>query len=103
MNSSRGVERKASRSKKWSSYLLECADGTYYSGVATDLEDRLREHNAGRGAKYTRGRRPVRLVWFRKCGSYAKARALEARVKGCSREKKSQLVAGSLRLPLVPT
>ncbi|MGH9863309.1 MAG: GIY-YIG nuclease family protein [Candidatus Acidiferrales bacterium] len=52
----------ASASKGWFVYLLECADGTYYTGVAPDVEERLQKHNAARGAKYTRGRRPVRLV-----------------------------------------
>lgn len=85
--------------KDWSCYLLECADGTYYAGVAPEVEERLRKHNAGRGAKYTRGRRPVRLVWSHPCGSYAKARALEAHLKSCSRQKKRQLIAGSLILP----
>jgi len=78
--------------------LLECADGTYYVGVATDLKDRLLQHNKGQGARYTRGRRPVRLVWSQSCANYAEARALEARLKRWSREKKKQLVAGSLRL-----
>ncbi|MGH9863132.1 MAG: GIY-YIG nuclease family protein [Candidatus Acidiferrales bacterium] len=88
----------ASASKGWFCYLLKCADGTYYAGVAPNLEERLRKHNTGRGAKYTRGRRPVRLVWSRPCHSYAAARALEAQLKGWSRKKKRQLIAGSLRL-----
>ncbi len=87
-----------SESKGWFCYLLQCADGTYYAGVATDLDDRLREHQAGQGAKYTRGRRPVRLAWSQRCARYGEARALEARLKSWSREKKQQLVMGSLRL-----
>ncbi|MFQ5664467.1 MAG: GIY-YIG nuclease family protein [Terriglobia bacterium] len=87
-----------SDSKGWSCYALECADGSYYVGVATDLDDRLQEHNAGWGARHTRLRKPVRLVWFERCASYPQVRALEARLKGWSREKKSRLVAGSLRL-----
>jgi len=66
--------------------------------VAPNLEERLKKHNAGRGAKYTSGRRPVRLVWFHRCDSYAEARTLEAQLKGWSREKKSRLAVGSLRL-----
>jgi len=85
--------------KTWSCYLLECADGTYYTGVAPDVQERLRKHNAGRGAKYTRGRRPVRLVWCLPCVGYAEARALEALVKSWSRAKKRTLVEGSLILP----
>ncbi len=92
------MRTSTTESKGWFVYLLECADGTYYTGVAPDLEERLRKHNAGRGAKYTRGRRPVWLVWSHLCGSYAQARSLEAQLKGWSREKKRQLVKGSLRL-----
>lgn len=87
-----------SESKGWFCYLLRCADGTYYVGVATDLAKRLARHNAGRAAKYTRGRVPVHLVWSERCRNYADARALEARLKGWSPAKKQQLAAGSLRL-----
>lgn len=57
--------------KSWYVYLLECRDGTLYTGVAIDVDRRLAEHNAGRGARYTRGRGPVRVV--------ASSRALEKR------------------------
>ena len=87
-----------SESKGWFVYLLQCADRTYYAGVAPDLEARLQKHNSGRGAKYTRGRRPVRLVWSRRCPSYGQARAMEAELKRWSRAKKRQLVLGAVRL-----
>jgi len=87
-----------SESKGWSCYILECADHSYYVGVATDVPQREREHNSGRGARHTRMRRPVRAVWSRACFSYAQARSLEARLKGWSRAKKRLLLAGSLRL-----
>jgi putative endonuclease len=87
-----------SESKGWSCYILECSDQSYYVGVATDIEDRLKEHNSGHGAKHTRLRRPVRLVWSRSCADYAEARAVETRLKGWSREKKRLLIVGSLRL-----
>jgi len=87
-----------SESKGWSCYLLECADDSYYVGVASDVREREDEHNAGLGAKHTRLRRPVRLVWSQACSSCAQARAIEARLKGWSREKKRLLVVGSLRL-----
>ncbi len=87
-----------SESKGWSCYLLQCADGSYYVGVATDLAERLEEHNSERGAKHTRLRGPVSLAWSQECASYAQARALEARLKGWNREKKKRLVVGSLRL-----
>jgi putative endonuclease len=87
-----------SESKGWYCYMLECADRSYYVGVAIDVEDRLREHNSGRGAQHTRLRRPVRLMWSRACADFAEARAVEARLKGWSREKKRLLIVGSLRL-----
>ena len=87
-----------SESKGWSCYFLECTDSSYYVGVATHVRERVEEHNAGHGARHTRLRLPVRLVWSQGCVSYATARALEARLKGWSREKKRRLVAGTLRL-----
>jgi len=87
-----------SESKGWFCYLLQCADKTYYVGVATDLAKRLAKHNAGHAAKYTRGRLPVRVVWSQPCRSYAAARALEAQLKRWSRARKQQLATGSLRL-----
>jgi len=73
--------------KDWFCYLLECADGSYYVGVAADMKGRLEEHEAGRGTRHTRLRRPVRLVWFQRYASYRQARALEARLicqsRGC--------------------
>lgn len=84
--------------KGWFCYLLKCADGTYYTGVALDLKERVRKHNAGRGAKYTRGRAPVRLVWSYYCGSYARARGLEAKLKSLPREFKARLVRDFLKL-----
>ncbi|MGH9789088.1 MAG: GIY-YIG nuclease family protein [Candidatus Acidiferrales bacterium] len=87
-----------SEPKGWFCYLLQCADGSYYSGVALDLNARLMKHNSGRASKYTRGRVPVRLVWSRLCRNYAEARALEAELKRWSRAEKQRLAAGSLRL-----
>jgi len=87
-----------SESKGWSCHILQCADHSYYVGVASDVQKREHDHNAGRGAKHARLRRPVRLVWSQACPSYAEARALESRLKGWSREKKRLLVVGSLRL-----
>ena len=84
--------------KQWFCYILECADGTYYVGVATEVREREQEHNSGHGSKHTRLRQPVRLVWWRECTSYGEARSLEARLKGWRREKKERLIQGSLRL-----
>ncbi len=78
----------------WYVYLLRCRDGSFYTGVARDLERRLRQHNgelAG-GARYTRGRRPVELVWSEACADRGAAQAREAQVRKLSRAEKLRLV-----------
>ena len=78
----------------WHVYILSCDDGSLYTGVTTDPSRRLREHNgeiAG-GARYTRGRRPVELVWWERCSSRAEAQQREAEVKALSRPEKMQLI-----------
>ena len=74
--------------------MLRCADGSLYTGVATDLDRRLKQHNgelAG-GAHYTRGRRPVELVWSENCSNRAEAQQREAAVKALRREDKLRLL-----------
>ncbi|MEE4662100.1 MAG: GIY-YIG nuclease family protein [Halieaceae bacterium] len=74
----------------WQVYLLRCADGTLYTGVTRDLPRRLRQHNgelAG-GARYTRGRRPVSLLWSEAVADRAAAQAREAEIKKLSRLEK---------------
>lgn len=80
--------------KQWHVYLLMCADGTTYCGMTNDLQGRLDAHNAGKGAKYTRGRLPVRLLAYRTVGSRSEALRLEARVKRCRREEKVRILSG---------
>ena len=73
-------------------YILECADGTYYTGWSTDPERRLRQHNAGRGARYTRSRRPVRLVYVEQQPDRASAMRREVQIKRMTREAKGKLI-----------
>jgi len=75
-------------------YILKCSDGTLYTGSTVNVEKRLREHNGllKNGAKYTRGRRPVVLVYQEKCETLAEARAREAEIKRMSREEKLILI-----------
>ena len=73
-------------------YLLRCADGSLYCGWTNDLERRVRAHNAGRGSKYTRARRPVTLVWHEKCESKEAALSREWHLKRLTREEKIQLI-----------
>jgi len=74
-------------------YILECADKTLYTGITTDLERRELEHNASElGAKYTRARRPVRVVYAKGFQDRSTASSEEARVKALSRVKKLELI-----------
>lgn len=74
-------------------YLLECADGTIYCGWTTCLQTRLRSHNEGRGAKYTKSRRPVRLVYYEEFETKQEAMKREAAIKKLSRRDKLGLIA----------
>ena len=74
-------------------YLLECADGTLYCGWTNDLEKRLAAHKRGAGAKYTRSRLPVRLVWHEAFETKSEAMRREAAVKRLSRREKEALIA----------
>lgn len=65
----------------WFVYIVECADESYYTGITTDLERRLNEHNSGKGAKYTRSRRPCILVESRQMQDRSSALKLEAFIK----------------------
>ncbi len=75
-------------------YVLECADGSLYTGYTTDVERRVAEHDAGEGAKYTRGRTPVELVHVESFDSRSAAMQREHAIKGLSRAAKERLVAG---------
>lgn len=79
-------------------YILRCRDGSLYTGIARSLERRVGEHQAGTASKYTRPRRPVTLVWFRRVGSWPRALQLEYRIKQLRRSEKVALVAGTLEL-----
>ena len=72
-------------------YMVECADGTYYTGWTVDVERRVKTHNAGRGAKYTRARRPVRLIYVEEHETKAEALRREAALKKLPRREKESL------------
>lgn len=75
-------------------YILRCADSTLYTGITTDLDRRILEHNTSpRAAKYTRARRPVMLVYSRKYRNRSTASKAEARMKKLTREEKQKLIA----------
>ena len=75
-------------------YLLRCADGTLYCGWTTDLEARVAAHNRGAGAKYTRSRRPVELVYHEEYADKHEALSREWHIKRMSREEKLKLMEG---------
>lgn len=75
-------------------YIVECADGTLYTGWTTDLLKRMAAHNNGTGAKYTRGRAPVKLVYYEELADQGAARSREYAIKGLSRSQKLVLIAG---------
>ncbi|MEF8857243.1 MAG: GIY-YIG nuclease family protein [Haloplanus sp.] len=78
-------------------YVLECADGSYYTGYTTDVERRVTEHDAGEGAKYTRGRTPVELVHVEEYETRSAAMRREHEIKSLSRRAKERVVDGATR------
>jgi len=75
-------------------YILECSDGTYYTGSTIDLKRRLWEHNNDLGSNYTQKRQPVKLVYCEHCDNIDNAFKREKQVQGWSRKKKESLIAG---------
>jgi len=73
-------------------YILECADRTFYTGWTTDPSRREKLHNTGRGAKYTRTRRPVKLVYVEECSSRADAMKRERAIKRMTRARKQKMI-----------
>ncbi|AEM58567.1 putative nuclease [Haloarcula hispanica ATCC 33960] len=76
-------------------YVLRCSDNTFYTGYTTDVERRVREHDAGDGAKYTRGRTPVELIHVEPFDSQSAAMSREYEIKQYSRAEKERLVESS--------
>ena len=76
----------------WSVYILICSDGTLYTGVAKDVDGRLARHNDGVGAKYTRSRLPVRLVFREEVGDHGTALRREIKIKTMSAREKRELI-----------
>jgi putative endonuclease len=73
-------------------YILRCADGSLYTGAAKDVSARLAQHRAGRAARYTRARLPVRLVWSRALATWSEALREECRIKRLTRAEKLALI-----------
>lgn len=77
--------------KKWFLYILRCGDGSLYTGITTDVDARLEVHRSGKGAKYTRGRGPLEVIYREECGSHSDALKREFAVKALAREEKERL------------
>ncbi len=78
--------------KKWYVYLLRCKDDTLYCGITDDILRRIAAHNAGKGAKYTRGRGPVELVYQEELETYSDALRREYAIKQLTRQQKRKLI-----------
>ena len=78
--------------KKWYLYILRCGDGSLYTGITTDVEARLAQHRAGKGAKYTRGRGPLEVVYTEECEDHSAALKRELAVKALPREEKERMI-----------
>ena len=77
---------------KWYLYILRCGDGTLYTGITTDVEKRFAQHCSGKGAKYTRGRGPLELVYREECDDHSQALKREWEIKKLSRQEKMRLI-----------
>ena len=81
-------------------YILECCDKSLYTGYTNHLEKRIKAHNEGKGAKYTKGRRPVSLVYFESFQTKSEALIREYAIKQFSRKKKLELIKSSILNPI---
>jgi len=76
----------------WMVYILKCSDGTFYTGISNNLKARIEKHNSGKGAKYTKPRRPVNLVYSEICSDKSSSLKREMQIKKLSRQKKMDLI-----------
>ena len=83
----------------WYLYILRCKDDTLYTGITTDVEKRLEAHRTGRGAKYTRGRTPLELVYREICGTHSQALKREVEIKKLTRQEKQNLIGKTEEKP----
>ncbi len=79
----------------WTVYILQCADGTLYTGITSDLDRRLVEHESGAGAKYTKGRGPFQLVYQESCEDRGLASKRENEIKSLDRQAKLLLIGAN--------
>lgn len=87
--------KPAEQEKPWSLYMLECSDGSFYTGVTNDLERRFKMHMSGRASRYTRTRLPVEMIYQEPCGTRTEALVRECAVKSFPKKKKQELIAAA--------
>jgi len=80
--------------KDWAVYILRCGDGSLYTGIAKDVQARVKQHGEGRGATYTRSRLPVKLLYRQEGLTHSKALIREAKIKAMPRSKKEEMISG---------
>ena len=83
---------------KWYLYILRCGDNTLYTGITTDVAKRLEAHRSGKGAKYTRGRIPLELVYQEECENHSQALKREWEIKALTRMQKEKLIESYERI-----
>ena len=88
------MKKKFKRAGEYYVYIVECNDGTYYTGYTPNIEKRIKLHNTGKGAKYTRDRRPVSLVWVKEYKYFKRAFKRELAIKKLTRIQKKNLIGG---------
>lgn len=83
--------------KLWSVYIVKCSDSSLYTGISNDVGARVKAHNSGKGAKYTKSRVPVELIWSDIAGTRSEALKREYRIKKLTRQKKIDLINDTLQ------
>ena len=78
--------------KPWSVYIVKCRDGKLYTGISNNVDERVAEHNKGKGCRFTKYRYPVELIYKEDCGTKSKSRKRELEIQGFTRSKKLELI-----------
>jgi predicted GIY-YIG superfamily endonuclease len=92
MQAKAAKKRRRKKTDPWFVYILECSDGSFYTGITNDIDRRLKAHNDGKASRYTRTRLPVTLVYQETCSDRTEALVRECKVKSLSRSAKEKLV-----------
>lgn len=79
-------------SRQWSVYIVGCSDRSLYTGISINVPRRIQQHNSGKGAAYTRSRKPVILLWYKKMATESAARKLEAEIKSWPKQHKQAFI-----------